>query len=340
MQRGKTILGAILSWQWTRRLLHWIIMSAGTMSELVFLIASIWMTVNASVHSLVTLVIPDALTVHISQLATAAYVALPECILGLAFVTTIGHYRVWAYNRKDIPALIWAILFGIPTLIFLVLSLITLGNSVANVAFTMPEPLIIIRAIAGYWYAFVSLLYTQLGMPQEADRLRMKDTMLAALRNEKDAMQQALQQEIARIQRELLADKDAMQQALQQEIARIQRELDTVYEENERLIGEKNDLYKAAIQSRETALQAYPQYVIDWLNSLNKTVALDDIAVQTGINKRRLQRAIAKGELRIRGTNKNLIWVPSLREYLEKNPPVARNEEPDTGPILRVISGD
>src|SRR5579875_349646 len=318
MQRGKTILGAILSWQWTRRLLHWIIMSAGTMSELVFLIASIWMTVNASVHSLVTLVIPDALTVHISQLATAAYVALPECILGLAFVTTIGHYRVWAYNRKDIPALIWAILFGIPTLIFLVLSLITLGNSVANVAFTMPEPLIIIRAIAGYWYAFVSLLYTQLGMPQEADRLRMKDTMLAALRNE----------------------KDAMQQALQQEIARIQRELDTVYEENERLIGEKNDLYKAAIQSRETALQAYPQYVIDWLNSLNKTVALDDIAVQTGINKRRLQRAIAKGELRIRGTNKNLIWVPSLREYLEKNPPVARNEEPDTGPILRVISGD
>src|SRR6267154_4802332 len=112
---AQSTLHSILTWEWTKRLLYWLIISAGTMSECVFLLASLWMSVNSSVHSLVRLFISEPTSQHISSFATAAYVALPECILGLAFVTLISHVRVWLYNKRDRAALAWSILYGLPT---------------------------------------------------------------------------------------------------------------------------------------------------------------------------------------------------------------------------------
>src|ERR1700694_4747612 len=105
----------ILTWNWTKRLLYWIVLSAGTMDECVFLVASLWVTINAAVHRFVLLFLPESTTVHLSELATVAYVGLPECILALAIVTTISHIRTFAYNRSDKRALVWSILYGVPT---------------------------------------------------------------------------------------------------------------------------------------------------------------------------------------------------------------------------------
>src|SRR5438105_461279 len=96
-QRANAVLQSVLTWEWTKKLLYWLIISAGTMSECVFLIASLWMSINASVHPLILLVMNEDTAKHISELSTAAYVALPELILGLAFVTVIAHIRVWFY---------------------------------------------------------------------------------------------------------------------------------------------------------------------------------------------------------------------------------------------------
>lgn len=221
---------SILTWEWTKKLLHWLIISAGTISECAFLIASLWMSVNASVHPLVLLFIDDTTSQHLTELATAAYVALPELILGLAFVTTIGHVRLWLYNRRNYSAAIWTVLYGLPTLVFLVLSLITLGCSVTSVNFRLPEPLIVVRALAGYMFAFTSLLYTQLGVPQEKDKLQKKDDLLAVLRQEKDAMiaelsgknaqlQEIVQRQNAELQeqKELLAESKNTQLELPEE---------------------------------------------------------------------------------------------------------------------------
>lgn len=325
---AKSTAKSIITWAWVKRLLHWLIISAGTISECAFLIASLWMSVNASVHSLVLLFVTEQTAQHLTELATAAYVALPELILGLAFVVTIGHVRLWLYNKRNYSAAIWSVLYGLPTVVFLVLSLVTLGSSVASVNFRLPTELVVVRALAGYMFAFTSLLYTQLGTPQERDRLQKKDDLLTQLSQEKDAMQQELNAEIARIQQTLTA-----------EIARIKSELDAVYKEKETAIQEKTMLYSALTQSSEDALQAYGDTVIEWLNSLDKTVDVDDIAAHTGMNKRRLQNAIDKGELRIRGTNKGRVWVPSLREYLTKNAPKSQSKEQETGPILRIVNG-
>src|SRR6266699_3550093 len=157
---------SILTWGWTKRLLHWIIISAGTMSECVFLVASLWVSINANVHAFVLLFLSEDVTKHVTELATTAYVALPECIVGLAVVVTLSHTRMVMYTPKDYRAMIWSVLYGLPTLVFLALSLITLGNAVASVTFEMPTGLVVIRALAGYLFAFTSLLYTQIGIPQ------------------------------------------------------------------------------------------------------------------------------------------------------------------------------
>ncbi len=290
---------SLITWQWTRRLLHWIIISAGTMSECVFLVASLWVSVNANVHQFVLMFISEDATRFLTELATTAYVVLPECIVGLAVVVTLSHLRTWLYNKRDYRSAIWTALYGMPTVVFLFLSLVTLGCSVANATFEMPTWAVVTRALAGYMFAFTSLLYTQLGTPQERERL---------------------------------AHKDANITALQAEIARREGELREV-------IGEKTALYKALNVSSESTLQAYGDNVIEWFNSLEKTVHIDAIAANTGINKRRLQGAIDRKELRVRGTNKELVWTPSLREYLLKNAPKQqlKARTTDAMPALHVV---
>lgn len=305
----------LITWQWTKRLLHWLIISAGTASELAFLLASIWISLNASVHALVLMFINEALAAHMTELATAAYIALPEMILGLAFVTTISHIRM-AYHH-DKTAWIWAIMYGLPTVIFLLLSLITLGNSVANIDYQLPAWLIVLRAIAGYWYAFTSLLYSQLGIPQEADRLQEKEAILAQVREEKAALEITI------------------------------RRLNEQLEEQKRLLAESKKaelaLIKVMNKSSEPALQAYSEECITWLKSGIKTASVEEINRYTGISKRRIRNAITSGNLQTAPRNKELILVSSLEHWLQKNDlsdGSRRNEEPETAPMLHIVSGD
>src|ERR1700676_1027048 len=197
---------SLKTWEWTKRLVYWTVISAGTMSEWVFLVASLWVSINANVHSFVLLLIPDGVTRHITELATAAYVALPECIVGLACVVTISHIRMIMYNHRDYRSIIWAVLYGMPTLVFLVLSVFTLGNAVASVDFRMPVVFVVIRAIAGYWFAFTSLLYMQLGTPQERDRLQEKDDKIASGIAELRRLNDLLQVTIDRMKAEYQAE--------------------------------------------------------------------------------------------------------------------------------------
>lgn len=333
-----TTLKNIVTWQWTKALLHWIIISAGTMAECVFLVASLWMSINSSVHPFVLHFMNERTTIFLSEIATAAYVALPECILGLAFVVSVKHIRMCLYNRRDFGSYIWSLLYGLPTIVFLILSLITLGCSVTSSEFIMPMPLVVIRALAAYVFAFTSLLYAQLGAPQEHNRLQEKDDLIANIRRESEANAEILRQEKDAIAQTLNAEIARIQQTLGAQITRIQSELDAVYKEKETAIAEKSMLHSALTQSSDDALQAYGESVIEWVNGLDKTVDIDDIALRTGINKRRLQTAIDRGELRVRGTNKSRIWVPSLRDYLVKNAPKSALKERDTGPILHVVN--
>jgi hypothetical protein len=166
---------SIVTFSWTKSLLDWLITVAGTMSELAFMAAALFLCVNANVHAIVLLVFSQTTSEQLVKLATSAYVALPELILCLACNTTYGHVQTWRYNRQT-SAAVWSLLFGIPTLIFLLLSFVTLSNAVLSSTFELPPWLVVLRANAGYVYAISSLLYLRIGKDQEVDRLRKKDS--------------------------------------------------------------------------------------------------------------------------------------------------------------------
>jgi hypothetical protein len=334
LQAGKYVI----TWQWTTGLLSWLIMSAGTVSGCVFLIAGLWIMVNASVHPFILLLMPEATTKVLTWLADTAYVGLPEFILPLALVTVYAHYCTWRYTRQR-ASMIWFILFAIPTAFFLLISVLTLGFSLANVTFTLPVYIVIPRGIAAFFYALFSLLYPLIGQPQEADRLREKDTKLAELQQKSAADLAELRKEKDTKLAELQTDKEKMAAQYQEEIARIREELQSVYRQLSEAIGEKNAAYTALNQSADSALQAYGEHIIAWLNSLDKTVSVEDICTHLGWHRRRIMAAIERKELQTRGPNKNLIWVPSLRDYLRKHAPKEPLKERDTGPMFRVIGG-
>lgn len=343
---ARNTASSIITWAWVKKLLHWLIISAGTISECAFLVASLWMSVNASVHALVLLAVDEQTTQHITELATAAYVALPELILGLAVVTTIGHVRIWLYNKRNYTAAIWVGLYGLPTLVFLVLSLITLGCSVTSVNFRLPVGLVVVRALAGYMFAFTSLLYTQLGVPQERDRLAKKDGMLAELRQENAVNLSSLRQEKDTFIETLRQEKDGMLAELRGETARlndlISQQKAELQKQNELLEESKQhqtELLKAVNKSSDSALQAYSEECINWLRSGIKTVSLDEISRYTGHSKRKLANAITAGNLQTAPRNKELILISSLAEWLKNTPPPATKGEQESGPILHIVNG-
>ncbi len=96
---ARSVGHSLITWEWTKRLLYWLIISAGTMSELAFLIASLWISINSSVHTFVLIFMPVGINENVTYLATTAYVALPELVLGLAFVTVIGHVKMFILKR-------------------------------------------------------------------------------------------------------------------------------------------------------------------------------------------------------------------------------------------------
>lgn len=358
---AKNVGHSLITWEWTKRLLHWLIISAGTMSECAFLIASLWMSLNSSVHPFVLLFLSEQQTVHISDLATAAYVGLPECILGLAFVTTISHFRTLRYT-KDNAAGVWFGLYLLPTLVFLILSLVTLGFSVANQHFIMPVPGVVARALAGYMFAFVSLLYTQLGAPQEKDRLQEKDDLIAQikemhakfvaqLRHEKDGIIAKLRQEKDDIVQQftfentnklaaLGSDKDRLisqirfeSQGLQQQIENQKREIARLNELFETVKNEKQQLFDALNQSNEDALQAYSSDCLEWLNSNIKSATIDEIIRFTGHQKRKIEGAINRGNLKTATHSKETrVMIASLIPWLKQNLPT------DKEPSLRIVN--
>lgn len=325
---GALVLVNIVTWQWTKQLLYWIIISAGTMSELVFLGASLWMSINSSVHPFVRFFLSEQATINITYLATTMYVALPECILGLSIVTVFRHAKKWAYTRatktRDRSAPLWTILFALPTAVFLGLSLITVGCSVASTEFILPVPLVVCRALAGFIFALLSLLHFYIGKPAEAERLKAKDAEIEDLKFKRDA-------DVAKLE----AEKD-------DEIARLAKDNRTLSDELTRvkdlLAISKNKetaLLTAIHKTSEDALQAYSDECKQWVKSGIKTASLDEITRYTGHSKRKVNNAIDAGKLQVSPRNKMLVLVSSLVEWMTQNPPRSEEDKPD----LYVVNG-
>lgn len=321
----------IITWAWTKKLLNWIILSAGTGSECAFLVASVWMSVNGNVHLFVLNFLTEQQTRDLSALATIAYIALPECIVFLAVQTTLNHiFLAWyAYKRKDNEMLIvesiWTFLFGLPAILFIVLSLITLAYSVRNEVVNFPDWMVILRALGAYTYAFIAFLYVGNGATKIKKEMAKRDQLIEELKqqNENNLLQlrQQKDQELGELQKEL---------AILNDQTKYQKQLLLEFKEKE--LRWQNEINK----SSDMALEAYGEEVAIWLKSGIKTASIDDITRFTGHSKQKIKGALKTGLLKTSTRNSELILIDSLISWLKMvDMPTGKTGEM---PALRIVN--
>lgn len=291
-QVGTDVIKSLINWTWTKSVLYWIILSAGTMSELAFLIASLWMTLNASIHDFILIFMSDSMTQHLSDIAKAAYVGLPECILPLAIATTINHIRIWDYNHKNGRsigwAVAWSVLYGAPTLTFLGLSLWTIGCSVLKIGYTLPDWMVVTRSLGGYIYGITALLYWIIGKPQETDRLNEKDGLIARLKQEIIEKLALLQQEKDAIIADLTQEKAALVVQSQQEKATLTAQFQQEKASSLSSLGSNKDAAIAQLRQENTTFRVQldgNKREIDRLNQLLEEYKSERQQLITTINR-------------------------------------------------------
>lgn len=314
----------LYTWRWTKSLVYWLILSCGTASDLIFIIATVWISENANVHIFLTgtLHMSQEMTDNLTSLATTMYIALPVFIVFLAMIETVEQLKLWKYDHW---AKLWTILFGIPAVIFFMLDFVTLSYSVANSQFTMPTFFVVLRADCAFIYASASLIHHFIGEPQEAKRLALKDQQL-----------DIAHQNMLTISREHAEQITRLTAEWQTETARLTAELNALKQRLAGSISQLNAAQSELNKSSESALEAYGDECVAWLKSGIKTANIEEITKFTGHTKRKIANAIERGNLQTSTRNKALVLVGSLIQWLAENAP----KQSDTGPILHIVNAD
>lgn len=331
----------LYTWQWTKSLVYWLIISAGTASELAFLVSSLWMSVNANVHPFILTIMSEGNASYLTYLATVCYVSLPIFIVGLATILTVQQVKMWKINKTSI---VWSILFGLPAITFLVMDMFTIGAAVANVDFIMPQPFVVIRALSAFTFAFSSFLYNGLGKPGERERLATKDGLLATLRTEMTAALQKLAEEKEQIIAGLLGEKKTLLATFNQEKESLLAKIDVQRDEIESLKSlltetQKGftELHRAVNKSEDTALEAYGEECVAWLKGPAKSAKAEEITRYTGIGTAKINNALKRGDLKVTPNNKELILMSSLIQWLRNLASSDRKTDPNI-PALRLVN--
>ncbi|OLD63694.1 MAG: hypothetical protein AUF65_01680 [Chloroflexi bacterium 13_1_20CM_50_12] len=317
----KTYVGAmwneLYTWRWTTRLFYWMLSSAGTMAELIFLIASVWMSINFSIHGFVRFFLPEDATQFLTGIANTAYIGLPECVAFLGVCVAIEKFRLWWYDRRDYATLTWFILYAVPMIIFIGVTVYTIGSSVdaytrsntfAIADVQLPPWLVVTRAITGYLFGFIAFLHAKLATPQIAEKLRKKDKQVAEWIDKNGQLEE---------------HSSNLKAEMEERVSGLLAEIESL---NLALAASKNATKRAFEELEKTddaALQAYSNECFEWLKSGIKTTSMDDIIRYTGHPKRKIEKANLAHSPR----NQDLILVSSLVMWLKNTPPPAMKRE-------------
>lgn len=320
-QQIRASIKYILSWLWVKQLLYWAILSAGTISECSFLIASIWMSINSSVHPFVLTLMSEKQSVQLSYIATTIYTALPELILSLALVTAINHCRNIRREKRYWYTWVWAALFGFPTVIFLFISIMTVASSVLKVNYVMPDWGIVSRALAGFSFAIVYLLYERIGKPCDASERQALEQTIIDLKAEMAQNKQHFETALQTVNTNFQSAMQSKQSDFDYRVNQILEQGKNKIEHLQNLIESQNEqvkrLSEKASSLERNGLENYPKVISELFDQGAKTVSVDTLSDLTGISKRR----IANAKLQRHSRNRDLIMINNaLIEWLQKQP--------------------
>lgn len=316
----KTIWGAIceavryvVSFQWVVDLTQWLISTGGKVAESAFLLATTYVIVNLVAHKLVLWMVFENTNVidTFNQIAMIAFSVLPELIAIAAIIRSFEQWKYLFLTRR-IEFLIWALLFTAPTIVFAVMTIITINGFVslesAGQIYSLSPDSLHWRVISGWCYGCCSMLYAKIG---KGSITRAFDDLVKNL-SEREGTIKEFQGELKQLNAVIESQSRVIDQFKHQNLA----------------------MEKSINKSSEMALEAYSEACIEWLKSEAKSVFIDEITHFTGHSKRRIKAAIQQEKLAVTTRNDQRVLKSSLIEWLKENLP----KEEETGNILRVVN--
>lgn len=196
--------GHVIPWA-----LYKALMFSSRVADGVLMFAALWITaINVAPQFMTGLVGGSANASTWSSLSLLSFSLLPELITVAALVITIKHIIAFCKRREaSNPAWGWAILYAIPTLTFLSMTIWTISSFVSHDggSANITGGLLVTRCLAAWGYSFVEILFFELGRQSmvEADEKAELRNEIESLRNFAAEEQQGSAEQIEYLTAEL-----------------------------------------------------------------------------------------------------------------------------------------
>jgi hypothetical protein len=143
---------------------QWVIRVSGYIAETALLFAVLWISGTSVAPHLIELVMSEQTMHYFVSVALVALALIPEIILANAIVNALSHIHTATQQRTPV-AWAWAVLFTLPTLLFLGLTAYTLNTLVQSDGnFVQASAgLVGLRCFAGWTYGLLEMVYAGIG---------------------------------------------------------------------------------------------------------------------------------------------------------------------------------
>lgn len=158
----------IVFFRWVIDLVRWLLDVGGTIAESAFLLATTYVIINLVAHKLVLwMVFGDTNVIDsLNQIAMIAFSVLPELI---AISAIKKSYEMWilSFGTKRVECFVWAVLFTLPTLVFLYMTIRTINGFVslesAGQSYSLTGDDLRWRVVSGFVYGVSQKLFAEIG---------------------------------------------------------------------------------------------------------------------------------------------------------------------------------
>ena len=330
-------LGRFYNWFisgiWFVQIMRQVIITGGNIAESAFLLATLWVIVNAVAHALLTWYMPTHMIELVNYLSVIAFSALPELIIIPVIIICFSHWSV-AIGRKDFAAGVWAVLYTIPAIFFLIMTIIAITTfvSTGGTHFVPADGIqLVIRCLSGWMYAVVNMLFKKLGEPHYASRFEDLETALAQKQEEIEQVKSHFENALRIANSNFQIAIQAKQSEFEDRLNLIMEQSKSEIERFQNLLESQNaqvqKLSERASSLTATGLENYPKVQIELVEKQVKTVSADVLSELTGISKRQIASART---LQRHNRNKDLILVASVIDWLKTAPLPANKAEQNT----------
>lgn len=302
---------------------RWMTLTGGNVAESAFLLATLWVTINSVAHPLLLHILPTTTIEVINYLAITAFSIVPELIIIPLIITCYSHWSL-VIRRNIRSAWLWAGLYTVPAVVFLIVTVITIASFVSakgTVDIQLDGVQLVIRCLSGWWFSTVNMLFAQSGKQQYADMLDEKDKKLSEITESFAAEKSQMNDDFAKHQNAMEESFNKQKADMEALIERLKGDLGTVTVRLEEQSNQARRLAQRAESLERNGLEDYPRVVSEWIDKDVKTATIDQIVEVTGHQKRKLIRAPFQRSNR----NKDLILISSVIDWLKITPP------PETG---------